>query len=111
MDDFGTGYSSLSSLRSFGFDRIKIDRGFIAALGENEEAAAIVRAVIGLGHGLRMATVAEGVETAEQLAFLKGEGCEEVQGYYLGRPMALAELRLLLARCVPHEKVVRLHAG
>ena len=101
MDDFGTGYSSLSSLRSFGFDRIKIDRGFIAALGENEEAAAIVRAVIGLGHGLRMATVAEGVETAEQLAFLKRRRLRGGAGL-LSRPAdGAAELRLLLARCVP----------
>jgi EAL domain-containing protein (putative c-di-GMP-specific phosphodiesterase class I) len=111
MDDFGTGYSSLSSLRTFEFDRIKIDRGFVATLGESENAAAIVRAVIGLGHGLRMTTVAEGVETAEQLAFLQGEGCEEVQGYYLGRPMALADLRPLLARGGSEGKVIRLHAS
>jgi len=70
MDDFGTGYSSLSYLQSFPFDKIKIDRSFIANLGRSQQAATIVRAVIALGHGLALPVVAEGVETEEQLKFL-----------------------------------------
>jgi diguanylate cyclase (GGDEF)-like protein/PAS domain S-box-containing protein len=92
IDDFGTGYSSLSALHSFPFDRIKIDRQFVAALGQNRDADAIIRAVIGLGRALRMETVAEGVETAEQLAFLQSEGCSEVQGFLLARPSAFSDL-------------------
>ena len=73
MDDFGTGYSSLSYLQSFPFDKIKIDRTFIANLTDNHYSATIVRAVIGLGRGLNLPVMAEGVETAEQLAFLARE--------------------------------------
>ena len=75
MDDFGSGYSSLSYLQAFPFDKIKIDRAFVINLGRNPQSAAIVRAVIGLGHGLEMSIVAEGVETQEQLGFLADEGC------------------------------------
>src|SRR6202790_3599785 len=76
MDDFGSGYSSLSYLQAFPFDKIKIDRAFVMNLGRNPQSAAIVRAVIGLGHGLEMSIVAEGVETQEQLGFLSEEGCD-----------------------------------
>jgi diguanylate cyclase (GGDEF)-like protein len=86
LDDFGTGYSSLSYLQSFPLDRIKIDRSFVASLGRTERSLAIVRAVIGLAHGLGLPALAEGVETAEQLATLVGEGCDELQGYLIGRP-------------------------
>jgi len=96
LDDFGTGYSSLSTLHSFPFDRIKIDRHFVAALGQDRNADAIIRAVIGLGRALRMQTVAEGVETVEQLAFLQTEGCNEVQGFLLARPAALSDLTHLI---------------
>ena len=89
MDDFGTGYSSLSYLQAFPFDKIKIDRSFIANLDRNPQSAAIVRAVIGLGRGLDLPVVAEGVETEEQLAFLSREGCNEVQGYLVGRPQPI----------------------
>jgi EAL domain-containing protein (putative c-di-GMP-specific phosphodiesterase class I) len=89
MDDFGTGYASLSSLQSFPFDKIKIDRELIAGLGRNEPAAAIVRAVIGLGRNLAMPVIAEGVETEEQRSILAQEGCEEIQGYLIGRPRAI----------------------
>ena len=96
IDDFGTGYSSLSTLHSFPFDRIKIDRHFVAALGQDRDADAIIRAVIGLGRALRMQTVAEGVETEEQLAFLQTEGCNEVQGFLLARPSAFSDLTRLI---------------
>jgi diguanylate cyclase (GGDEF)-like protein/PAS domain S-box-containing protein len=86
MDDFGTGYSSLSYLQAFPFDKIKIDRAFIANLDRNGQSAAIIRAVIGLGRGLNLPVVAEGVETEDQLAFLSREACDEVQGYLVGRP-------------------------
>jgi diguanylate cyclase (GGDEF)-like protein len=86
MDDFGTGYSSLSYLRSFPFDKIKIDRSFIKDLGEENDCSAIVKAVAGLGIALGMTTTAEGVETAEQLRQVRAHGCNEVQGYYFGRP-------------------------
>src|SRR6201984_208434 len=85
MDDFGSGYSSLSYLQAFPFDKIKIDRAFVMNLGRNPQSAAIVRAVIGLGHGLEMSIVAEGVETQEQLGFLAEQGCDVVQGYLIGR--------------------------
>lgn len=86
MDDFGTGYSSLSNLRAFPFDKIKIDGSFVRSVNSNEQAAAIVRAVLGLGRGLRLPVLAEGVETAAELDFLRNEACDEVQGYYFGRP-------------------------
>jgi EAL domain-containing protein (putative c-di-GMP-specific phosphodiesterase class I) len=86
MDDFGTGYSSLSYLRSFPFDKIKIDRSFIKDLGEKGDCSAIVKAVAGLGAALGMTTTAEGVETAEQLQQIRDQGCTEVQGYFFGRP-------------------------
>ncbi len=95
MDDFGTGYSSLSNLRAFPFDKIKIDRSFIASVHSNEQAATIVRAVLGLGRGLGLPVLAEGVETGDELRFLQGEACDEVQGYLFGRPSAIAEFRNL----------------
>lgn len=86
MDDFGTGYSSLSTLQSFPFDRIKIDRSFTHQLGCAKSATAIVKAILGLGESLGIEVVAEGVETAEQLAYLREHRCGEVQGFLLGRP-------------------------
>ena len=86
LDDFGTGYSSLSYLQSFPLDRIKIDRSFVASLGRTDRSLAIVRAVIGLAHGLGLPALAEGVETADQLAALIAEGCDEMQGFLIGRP-------------------------
>ena len=97
MDDFGTGYSSLSYLRRFPFDKIKIDQSFIRDLPDCSDSVAIVRAVSGLGRSLGMTTTAEGVETPEQLAALEREGCDEVQGYLLGRPTPLGELSAFLA--------------
>jgi len=86
LDDFGTGYSSLATLRAFPFDKMKIDRSFIAGIATGSQDAAIVRAVIGLARGLGLPVVAEGVETEAQLSVLRVEGCEEVQGWLTGRP-------------------------
>jgi len=100
MDDFGSGYSSLSYLQAFPFDKIKIDRAFVMNLGRNPQSAAIVRAVIGLGHGLEMSIVAEGVETQEQLGFLADEGCDAVQGYFIGKPAPIGQYAALVGRAV-----------
>jgi diguanylate cyclase (GGDEF)-like protein/PAS domain S-box-containing protein len=100
MDDFGSGYSSLSYLQAFPFDKIKIDRAFVMNLGRNPQSAAIVRAVIGLGHGLEMSIVAEGVETQEQLGFLADEGCDAVQGYFIGKPLPIGQYAALVGRAV-----------
>jgi diguanylate cyclase (GGDEF)-like protein/PAS domain S-box-containing protein len=98
MDDFGSGYSSLSYLQAFPFDKIKIDRAFVMNLGRNPQSAAIVRAVIGLGHGLEMSIVAEGVETQEQLGFLADQGCDAVQGYFIGKPAPIGQYGVLVGR-------------
>ena len=98
MDDFGTGYSSLNNLRRFPFDRIKIDRNFIADLEDNPGTRAIVRSVVGLGRALGLSVTAEGVETDGQLRLLRAEGCDEVQGFYIGRPVSWAEIERALAR-------------
>ena len=106
MDDFGTGYSSLGYLRSFPFDKIKIDRSFVRDLTTRADAMAIVRAVTGLANSLGIATTAEGVETAEQLSVLKAEGCTEVQGFHFGAPRSAREIEVMLSR-----KGLRLVAG
>jgi diguanylate cyclase (GGDEF)-like protein len=100
MDDFGTGYSSLSYLRSFPFDKIKIDRSFIKDIGEKSDCSAIVRAVAGLGAALGMITTAEGVETVEELGQIRALGCTEVQGYFFGRPRPASELADLFRKAV-----------
>jgi diguanylate cyclase (GGDEF)-like protein len=87
MDDFGTGYSSLSSLRSFPFDKIKIDQSFVRGDPDDPSGAAIVRAVAALGRSLGMSTIAEGVETEEQLARIVDDGCTNIQGYLFSRPL------------------------
>jgi EAL domain-containing protein (putative c-di-GMP-specific phosphodiesterase class I) len=111
MDDFGSGYSSLSYLQAFPFDKIKIDRAFVMNLGRNPQSAAIVRAVIDLGHGLEMSIVAEGVETQEQLSFLAEEGCDAVQGYFLGKPQPIGHYAGLVGRnAAPGENVRKLSA-
>jgi diguanylate cyclase (GGDEF)-like protein len=95
LDDFGTGYSSLSLLRGLPIDRLKIDRSFVDGLEDDPDSAAIARAVIELGRSLDLRVVGEGVENAAQLAFLRAQGCDEVQGYFFGRPVPadLFELR------------------
>ena len=89
IDDFGTGYSSLDTLRSFPFDKIKLDRSFMSEVESNEQSKAIVRAILALGRSLSVPVLAEGVETPEQLAVLRKEGCTEAQGFLLGRPGAI----------------------
>jgi EAL domain-containing protein (putative c-di-GMP-specific phosphodiesterase class I) len=95
MDDFGTGYSSLSNLRAFPFDKIKVDGSFVRSIDTNEQAATIVRAVLGLGRGLGLPVLAEGVETEAEFQFLSKELCDEVQGYLLGRPVDIKQFRHL----------------
>ena len=97
MDDFGTGYSSLSYLQSFPFDNLKIDRSFVKELTSGEHSLAIVRAITNLGRSLGMRTIAEGVETQDQLARLRREGCTEVQGFLFSPPRPASEVELLLS--------------
>jgi diguanylate cyclase (GGDEF)-like protein len=112
MDDFGTGYSSLSYLRSFPFDKIKIDQSFVRGLGKREDSLAIVRAVIGLGRNLGMTTTAEGVETEDQLRVLREERCDEVQGFLFSPAVPLKEtIQLLRGLESPKGIVVRTRAG
>ncbi len=98
MDDFGTGYSSLSYLRSFPFDKIKIDRSFMRDLGTRADSLAIIKAVIGLGQSLGMAVTAEGVETEEQFNAVREQGCNEVQGYYFSPPVRPEAVGDMLAK-------------
>ncbi len=98
MDDFGTGYSSLSYLRSFPFDKIKIDRSFVRGLVEEQDALAIVRAIVGLSQNLGMSVTAEGVEVAEQAHILTGEECTELQGYLFSKPVKAADVAEVLSR-------------
>jgi EAL domain-containing protein (putative c-di-GMP-specific phosphodiesterase class I) len=102
MDDFGTGYSSLSYLRSFPFDKIKIDRSFIRDLPDRADCIAIVRAISGLARSLSIKTTAEGVETREQLEQLRAEGCTEVQGFLFSPARPAASVPGLLARFGKH---------
>jgi EAL domain-containing protein (putative c-di-GMP-specific phosphodiesterase class I) len=98
LDDFGTGYSSLSYLRRFPIDIIKIDQSFVFDLIANPEAASIVREIIAMARSLMMKTIAEGVETKQQLDFLANQGCDVIQGFYLSRALPDAEFRSLLGK-------------
>jgi diguanylate cyclase (GGDEF)-like protein/PAS domain S-box-containing protein len=98
MDDFGAGYSSLSYLQSFPFDKIKIDRAFIANLERSPQSSAIVRAVISLGRGLDLPVIAEGVETEDQRSFLLREACSAIQGFLIGRPLPVEHYARFVGR-------------
>ncbi len=101
LDDYGTGYSSLSYLNSFPFDKIKIDASYVRNLGRDPTAEVILASVMGLGHGLDMVVTAEGVETEAQLATLRSHGCDQIQGFLLGRPMPKGELHHCTAGRMP----------
>jgi EAL domain-containing protein (putative c-di-GMP-specific phosphodiesterase class I) len=106
MDDFGTGYSSLGYLRSFPFDKIKIDQSFIRDLPGKQDSVAIVRAVVGLSSSLGITTTAEGVETKEQLASLTAEGCTEFQGFLFSQPRRAADVARILEEQAPRAVAV-----
>jgi len=96
LDDFGTGYATLSQLLSLKFDRIKIDRSFVERLGKDKESTTIVRAVLGLASGFNLETTAEGIESAEQLASLRADGCLEGQGYLFSKAVPASDVHNLL---------------
>ncbi|MGL9616460.1 EAL domain-containing protein [Bradyrhizobium sp. U531] len=98
LDDFGTGYSSLSYLRSFPFDKIKIDRSFVSELATRDDSMAIIRAVTGLGRSLGIVTTAEGVENDAQLELLRREGCDQAQGYLFSKPRPASDVTIMLGR-------------
>jgi len=96
VDDFGTRYSSLAYIQRFPIDYLKIDRSFLQGLGQVERDTALVSAIIAMGRGLQVQVIAQGVETAEQAAFLRRQGCLAAQGYYFGRPAPAHEFSRLL---------------
>nr|WP_246599035.1 EAL domain-containing protein [Methylogaea oryzae] len=96
IDDFGTGYSSLSQLKYFPFDKLKIDKSFVNDVISNPDDAAIVRMIIAIATSLNLKVIAEGVETAQQLSYLREQHCHEVQGYYFSKPVAADQAALLL---------------
>jgi diguanylate cyclase (GGDEF)-like protein/PAS domain S-box-containing protein len=107
IDDFGTGYSSLSYLRQFPIDTLKVDQSFIHEINAETDEATIISAVINMGCRLKHRVIAEGVETAEQLAFLRAHGCDEVQGYYFAQPMPALETAKLLELGMPMTRIER----
>jgi len=98
IDDFGTGYSSLSYLKQFPVDKLKIDRSFVRDLQKDKKDAALAKAIINMGHGLDLNIVAEGVESRSQLAILKEQQCDEIQGYFFFRPLPEKEMTALLQK-------------
>ena len=101
IDDFGTGYSSLSRLKDFPVDRLKIDQSFIRNASDNDSDAAISSAVIQLGHTLNLRVIAEGAETREQIELLAAAGCDEVQGYYLSKPLTAEDFEAFVGSYQP----------
>ena len=97
IDDFGTGYSNLSQLKGFPIDRLKIDRSFTSGITHNKQDAAIVKAIIALAHSLNLEVIAEGVETQEQLAYIRSLSAEQYQGYLCSKPLSLCEFRAFIS--------------
>jgi diguanylate cyclase len=106
VDDFGTGYSSLSYLRKFPIDALKIDQSFVSQISADGDDTSIVTAVISMAQGLKLRVVAEGVETLEQLAFLRARDCDEAQGYYFSRPVPAQQFAELLQTGIPTPSVI-----
>jgi EAL domain-containing protein (putative c-di-GMP-specific phosphodiesterase class I) len=102
LDDFGTGFSSLSYLKRLPIDKIKIDRSFIQEIATDHHDAAITQGIISMAHHLSLTVVAEGVETASQVAFLKGSRCDIFQGYYFAKPMPSTEIEAFLSQLASH---------
>ena len=98
IDDFGTGYSSLSYLQRFPINSLKIDKSFLQDIPTNKSNGAIVKSIITLGHSLHLKVIAEGVETKEQLEFLRNNHCDHIQGYFISRPLAVDDFRKLLVK-------------
>jgi EAL domain-containing protein (putative c-di-GMP-specific phosphodiesterase class I) len=97
VDDFGTGYSSLSYLMHFPIDALKVDQSFVHEISEEGDSSPIITAVIAMGRSLKQRVIAEGVETGEQLAFLRAHHCEEGQGFHFSRPLPASQFAALLA--------------
>jgi EAL domain-containing protein (putative c-di-GMP-specific phosphodiesterase class I) len=106
IDDFGTGYSSLSYLRKFPVDALKIDQSFVRQISAAGDDTTIVKAVIGMARSLRLRVIAEGVETLEEVAFLRAYRCEEAQGYYFSRPVPAEQFAMLLRNGITVSAVV-----
>jgi EAL domain-containing protein (putative c-di-GMP-specific phosphodiesterase class I) len=106
IDDFGVGYSSLSYLKDFPIDQLKMDRSFVQNLPHSGNDAKIARHIVDMAHSLGLSVIAEGVETSEQLQFLKGIGCDEVQGYLLSRPVPAEDFERLLQQPIPFPFVI-----
>ena len=103
LDDFGAGYSSLSYWQKFPFQRLKIDRAFVASLGTIGNASAIIQSIVTLGHALGMSVLAEGIETDEQRVLLRLAGCDEMQGFLFARPRPAADIDAMFAPAAPAE--------
>jgi EAL domain-containing protein (putative c-di-GMP-specific phosphodiesterase class I) len=108
MDDFGTGYSSLSYLRSFPFDKIKIDKSFVADLAVDPQAEVFLRGIIDLAHGLKLSVLVEGIETEEQLELLGNASSDEVQGYLIGRPRPIGDYAQLTGAAASARRAIAL---